>query len=238
MSISLYPVGGLRFWNEEEIALREMCISAIASTVRLTLSDLNRAWKFYRMEGPTLSPRSMVSAAYDESDIWMLQANLAGDGACLRAETTATSYAYARHIRQKPPLCVWQAGKSYRRETNDGASPAKLRFLEFWQMEFQCIYSADTKADYRTAAIDALVPLVEWLTGGKARVIDSDRLPAYSESTLDIEVWCESKQRFFEVASISIRKDFDPEMRVLEIAFGLDRLVELHGWRGQNHETN
>jgi hypothetical protein len=50
-------------------------------------------------------------------------------------------------------------------------------------------------------------------------VVPSDRLPPYSESTLDIEV------NGREVASCSIRTDYSEETRVCEIAFGLDRIV-------------
>jgi len=49
---------------------------------------------------------------------------------------------------------MWQVGKSFRRELTDGATAAKLRFLEFTQLEFQCIYSSNTKADYREPLID------------------------------------------------------------------------------------
>jgi glycyl-tRNA synthetase len=69
----------------------------------------------------------------------------------LRAETTASSYLYAGYLLAhdvKPPVCVWQAGKSFRREKSEGASAAKLRFFEFYQQEFQCVYGVNTKADY------------------------------------------------------------------------------------------
>lgn len=233
MSIDLYPVGGLRFWSEAEIEIRDAAVQRLQRTLRDALSGLNRAWAFHRTEGPTIAPRSEISAAYDSDDLWMLQAGIAGGEAAMRAETTATSYAYARHLLKtghRMPLCVWQAGKSYRRETNDGASPAKLRFLEFWQLEFQCLYAVGTKADYRAAALPALAAEAAWIVGSETRVVPSDRLPAYSEETLDIEAWCATKDRWFEIASVSIRTDFAPDVRVLEAAFGLDRLVELRGW--------
>jgi glycyl-tRNA synthetase len=137
----------------------------------------------------------------------------------LRPETTASSYEWARKIGGRLPLCIWQAGKSFRRELSDGATAAKLRFNEFWQLELQCIYAVGTKADYRKALIDSLITEVARFTGGAVRVVPSDRLPPYSESTLDIEV------NGREVASCSIRTDYSEETRVCEIAFGLDRIV-------------
>lgn len=234
MSIPLYPVGGLRFWSGQEISLRDHAIATIAETVVIGLTAINPGWRFERCEGPTLTPRNELSPAYDGDDIWLLQAPLGEDEAAMRPETTPSSYAYARHLlkagKHRMPLCVWQAGKSYRRETSDGASPSKLRFNEFWQQEFQSIYSVGTKADYRAAVLPSLRDTLGWLARGESRIVDSDRLPAYSESTMDVEVFCADRERWFEVASVSIRKDFAEDARVLEVAVGLDRIVELHGW--------
>ena len=73
------------------------------------------------------------------------------DGLALRPETTPGSYAYAQHLLNthsgyKPPLCVWQAGKSFRREQDQVTK--NMRLKEFWQQEFQCIYSSDTLNDW------------------------------------------------------------------------------------------
>jgi glycyl-tRNA synthetase len=68
------------------------------------------------------------------------------------------------------------------------------------------------------------------------RIVPSDRLPAYSEITMDVEV--DNGDKWMEVASISRRTDFPGtvsltgksgtrqlEVKVLEIAIGLDRCV-------------
>jgi glycyl-tRNA synthetase len=69
------------------------------------------------------------------------------------------------------------------------------------------------------------------------RIVPSDRLPAYSETTMDVEV--DNGDKWMEVCSISRRTDFpmryrtqtrkgevhEHEVRVLEIAIGLDRCV-------------
>lgn len=225
MSLALYEFGGLRFWSENEIELREAFLSRVASVVRAALLDVNPAWRFARIEGPCLSPRDRISDAYDDSDIFATNHIVGGAPLYLRAETTPTSYAYARHIGGKMPLCVWQAGKSFRRETNDGASAAKLRFNEFWQLEFQCIYRADTKADYRAALMPVVAAEIERFTRRATRVVPSDRIPAYAESTLDIEADHGGKWR--EMASCSIRTDFSDDTRVCEIAIGLDRVATL-----------
>lgn len=225
MSEALYELGGLRFWTEDEIELRDAFQVRAVSVVRNELLALNPAWTFSRVEGPSLSPRDRISAAYDDSDLFATNHVAGGSALYLRAETTPSSYAYARHLRRKPPVCVWQAGKSFRRETNDGASAAKLRFNEFWQLEFQCIYRADTKADYRAALIPAVAREIERFTMRSTRVVESDRIPAYSISTLDIEA--DHDGRWREMASCSIRTDFEPEMLVTEVAIGLDRVATL-----------
>ena len=68
------------------------------------------------------------------------------------------------------------------------------------------------------------------LSGEVVRFVESDRLPSYSESTLDIEVPYNGEWK--EVASCSIRNDFSEDTRVAEIAIGMDRLVEMYSKKG------
>jgi glycyl-tRNA synthetase len=227
MSEALFGLGGLRFWHESEIELREAFQTRVASVVRRTLLDINPAWRFARCEGPILHPRSRISAAYDDADIFVTNDVRGGEALCLRAETTPSSYAYARWLGGKLPLCVWQAGISSRRETNDGASAAKLRFNSFWQLEFQCIYRADSHADYRAALMPVVATEIARFTRSQVNQTPSDRLPSYSESTIDLEAMHGGSWR--EMASCSIRTDFSEETRVCEIAIGLDRIASLAG---------
>lgn len=229
MSEALYGLGGLRFWTEDEIELREAFQLRAVSVVKRTLSAMNPAWTFARIEGPCLSPRDQISAAYDDSDLFATNHLAAGEPLYLRAETTPSSYAFARRLMKRPPFCIYQAGKSFRREQNDGASAAKLRFNEFWQLEFQCIYAQSTKADYRAGLLDAVRFEIGRFTRADTRVVESDRLPSYSESTLDIEAADGNAWR--EMASCSIRTDFADDMRVCEIAIGLDRVATISGQR-------
>jgi glycyl-tRNA synthetase len=115
-------------------------------------------------------------------------------------------------------------GKSYRREKSDGANAAKLRFFEFTQAEWQCIYGLNTMADYRAVIMPALLDKISWLTDRETRIVPSDRLPGYSLRTDDIEV--DFNGRWTEVASISTRTDFEGA-QVLEIAIGIDRVVDV-----------
>lgn len=225
MSLALYELGGLRFWTEDEISLREAFQARAIEIVKRTLLDLNPAWSFARMEGPCLAPRNTINAAYTEADLFSTNHLALGDRLYLRPETTPSSYAYARHLNRRMPFCVYQAGKSFRRETNDGASAAKLRFNEFWQLEFQCIYHVDTKADYRTSLIGPIDMEIRRFTMRQTRVVPSDRVPGYAESTVDIEA--EHGDTWREIASCSIRTDYAPMTRVCEIAIGLDRVASL-----------
>ena len=232
MSEALYNFGGLRFWTEDEIELRELFTSRVVSVVKNTLYKINSAWSFSQVEGSILSPRDTINESYDEKDLFVTNHSIGVDFLCLRPETTASSYAYARFLNKKFPLCIYQKGKSFRRELNDGATATKLRFNEFWQLEFQCIYSVSTKADYRPPLIGSVSKEIERFTGLESRVVPSDRLPSYSESTYDIEVNCKDIPGkllggWREIASCSIRKDFSEETRVCEIAIGLDRVATL-----------
>ncbi len=87
--------------------------------------------------------------------------------------------------------------------------------------EFQCIYSATTANDYQAAILPKLQAMFERLLGN-CSIVESDRLPAYSLKTMDIE------RGGMELASVSLRTDFSENARVLEIAIGLDRVVSKH----------
>jgi glycyl-tRNA synthetase len=229
MSDALYNIESLRFYDEAEIELRNMMTQRIASTVKRTLLRANPAWKFFQVEGPILTPRNLVSSSYDENDIFVTQIEKANEQLVLRPETTVSSYTAARtkYAGVKLPACVWQLGKSFRVEKSDGATAAKLRFNEFYQLEFQCIYSVGTKADYRSYLMDDISQEISmFLFGESYRHVESDRLPSYSESTLDIEMPYRGDWK--EVASCSIRTDYSEDTRVAEIAIGMDRLIEIH----------
>ncbi len=230
MSEALYGFGGLRFWDEDQIAWREVATEKLFGAVSGALRSLNSAWQFHRCEGPILTPRPQISDAYAGDDVWLLNARLGGDEMVLRPETTPSSYTVARHLLKtikgiRLPLCVWQSGKSFRRETNDGARVSKLRFNEFYQVEFQCIYAMATKADYRAAVTPAVQSAIGLLTGARTQIVLSDRLPSYSTKTVDVEA--EYRGIMLEMCSISTRTDFSEVHCVLEVAAGLDRIVSL-----------
>ena len=139
------------------------------------------------------------------------------------------------HQRVKLPLCVWQAGKSFRREQDHATKHMRLK--EFHQMEFQCAYAADTANDYHAACLEPVRKMIAAQVAMPTRLVPSDRLPDYAEVTTDVEVW--NQDKWMEVCSISRRTDFPGkasfaakgdgtalrDVLVLEIAIGLDRLV-------------
>lgn len=235
MSEFFYNISGLRFWNEQEIMFRDHTIERLHQSISNALKLINQNWAFHRIEGPILTPRNYISGSYDETDIFTLNAKLGEVEAALRAETTASSYLYAKHILEttkcKLPLCVWQVGKSFRREMQDGARWGTLRLNEFYQAEWQCIYSEGTMANYREIIEPVVGETICKITrSSDYRIINSDRLPSYSLETRDVEVKFKGKWR--EMCSISTRTDFpqsndinQKKKIVLEIAVGLDRLI-------------
>ena len=225
MSTALYGLSGLRFWSENEIEIREAFQSRIASVVRRTLISINPAFRMFRMEGPCLTPAEHIGSEYTHDDVFTTNHIANNSYLSLRAETTKSSYLYARTIGGKLPICVWQSGKSFRRELSDGATASKLRYNEFYQQEFQVIYSRGTLADYRGELIKVVYEEVGRFTKRHARVVDSDRLPSYSLDTKDIEVSYNGVWK--EVASCSIRNDYGENEFVAEIAIGLCRIAEI-----------
>lgn len=221
--IKIYTDNGLPFYSYADIRDRAYLSTLLADSLEAALHVENKAWMSVQTEAPCLIPQSMVSGEYTADDLHITQDFV------LRPETTPASYAFAKHLIEHqsavPPLCVWQLAKSFRRE-NDQVT-ANVRLKEFYQQEFQCIFTADTKNDYQK-----ILPFLEIVIGGftglETRIVASDRLPHYSERTLDIEV--KTPHKWLEVCSSSIRTDvpFEWEGRKLknvEFAFGIDRLL-------------
>lgn len=237
MSHAPYQIEGLRTWRQSELLLRRRIRDQIVETVQTTLLDLNQMWAFEEVETPPMMPMSRMSAAYDRSDVFVLSDAPGGtEPWALRAETTDGSYEAAvrilRTTRARAPLCVWQMGTSFRRETSDGATAAKLRFNAFTQLEMQCVFAADSTAPIADRVREALVPVVARITGLETRLLlQTERVPAYSMETVDVECRLPDGE-WREVASTSRRRDF-PEipgqkpLTVFEVAFGADRMVAL-----------
>jgi glycyl-tRNA synthetase len=265
---NIFNINGLVFWNEEEIKLRETMRDFFAARIQVELQALNDRWKFFQIEAPLLNPRDLLNVNYTANDIWEQDPRLSEEDQkwvdseasppprilALRPETTPGSYAYAQHLLNNvhpkvfPPLVVWQAGKSFRREI---IQPTKhMRLKEFYQQEFQCIFTADSGMDYQEAMLPKVQQMIGAMVHLPTRLVESDRLPAYSKRTMDVEIW--NGDKWMEVCSISLRTDFPQKLTfqgkkdivekdalVLEIAIGLDRCV--YNWyqaqRGDINKT-
>ncbi len=219
---NLYNANGLVFWSEEEIRIRNMFVEHMVFSIRHSLLSMNQAFKLIQCEAPQLTPSVFINEAYSEEDVYKV-----GDALCLRPETTMGSYAYAAHIlsgynnpKYKLPICVWQHGKSFRKEQDQ---PTKfMRLKEFYQLEFQILFSASTLNDYYPLIVeDVRKALAELLISCKTE--KSDRLPSYSDETTDV-IFVEPEQEM-EICSISRRKDFDSNIKNIEVAIGTDRCV-------------
>ncbi len=207
--LSIYSANGLVHWTDRDIRVRDMMLAHFAAEVSSFLKGENSAWDIRRTEAPILTPRSLISAAYDEGDVFVQQRLAPHElELVLRPETTPSTYAYMQHLLGahagvRLPLCVWQAGKSFRREQDQ--TTRHMRLKEFWQQEFQCAYTADSANDYHARCLEPVRRMIGSMIGLPARIVPSDRLPAYSEVTMDVEV--------------------DNGDKWMEIAIGLDRCV-------------
>lgn len=219
----IYNDNGLPFYNASWIRDREYIKNVIADIMQDLLFKSNRSWDIHQIEAPTMIPNELVSTEYTDKDVYRTQ------DFTLKPETTGSSYQYAKYLLEhqiaRPPLCIWQASKSYRRE-NDQVT-ANVHLKEFYQQEFQCIYTEDTKKDYFDL-LEELNNKISWLLGTSNRTVLSDRLPHYSQSTWDIEA--KTDHKWLEICSISKRTDvpfnwMDKKLLNTEFAFGLDRLT-------------
>jgi glycyl-tRNA synthetase len=107
-----------------------------------------------------------------------------------------------------------------------------MRLKEFYQLEFQCAFTDDSKNDYHTALLAPVGKMIGDMTGLETRLVPSDRLPDYSLKTMDVEA--DTGDKWMEMASISLRKDFpgvvkfkgsEKKLLVAEVAIGVDRCV-------------
>jgi histidyl-tRNA synthetase len=218
----IYKPNGLVIWTEQEILLRESMVNLITSNLELEMKKINKAFEFVRVEVSQITPIEFINKNYSEEDYFAL-----GDGLVLRPETTMGSYEYAKGLlnpHNKPkyslPLVVRQFGKSFRKEQDTVV--ANMRLKEFYQLEFQIIYSNTTDQDYHSKVVVIVKDILRGLVGD-CYTIESDRLPDYSEKTTDIQFY----NNDMELASISLRKDFE-RAKVVEVAIGMDRLVYNH----------
>lgn len=240
------------FWSQREIRLRRQFEDHFAAELMEILHAENPAWQFIQIDGPLLTPKANINSNYTENDVWnQHRRSIVGldendnvtvkhePELVLRPETTPSSYVYARHLLDthtgvKPPFVIWQTGKSFRREQDQVTK--NMRLKEFYQQEFQCIYTADTMNDYHAAVLEPVRKMIGEMIGKPTRIVESDRLPSYSEITMDVEV--DNGDKWMEVCSISRRTDFPGKVRfqakkkivekdllVLEISIGLDRCV-------------
>jgi len=216
---NLYERNNLIFWTEEEIKMRQMFVDHITSQLFNALKIENRGFEFIQCESPILMPNELINPNYTDDDVFRTSNDLT-----LRPETTMGSYEFAKHLMNKHndrkvklPLTVWQHGKSFRNEQDQVSK--NMRLKEFYQLEFQILYSNTTMNDYSINLIPKMEKMISDLIG-VCHIEESDRLPSYSEETTDII--CTSNN--MEVCSISKRKDFE-NTKVLEIAIGTDRLV-------------
>lgn len=216
--LSLYEKNGLIFWTEEEIKLRKMFEEYFVTSLLNACRLENSAFYTIQVEAPLLTPDLLINPNYTDDDVYRV-----GDGLTLRPETTMGSFAMAKQllnsyndIKFRPPVIVWQHGKSFRREQDQ---PSKfMRLKEFYQLEFQIIYAINTKNDYANVLPRVKTMIADMI--GQCYLEKSDRLPSYSEETTD--VICEHTQ--MEVCSISRRTDLE-NFKVLEVAIGTDRCV-------------
>jgi len=214
-------------WTQKEIRIREMLRDYFVSEITEALYGLNKAWAFHQCDAPILSlcEDPMFRLHMEEHGHYVIENPTADpDLIGLRGETTKGSYEYANYLQKPPhniklPLCVYQYGKSFRHEQDQ---PTKfMRLKEFYQLEFQCIYSEGTKCDYMAEIPPSIahilskqLPYCVW--------VKSERIPGYSEKTIDIEI--QAVDHGMELCSISQRTDYQ-NAHVLEIAIGMDRCV-------------
>ena len=217
---------GFVLHSDHDIRIRGFLIEDISRRLEEGFKKLNRAVNFIRIETPCVVPDHVVEQ-HQKSDfpVWSVDNKDHVGKLFLRPETTRGTYEafhmlfpQANNLRKQLPLCLWQAGKSFRIEQDKAFR--NLRFKEFYQLEFQLAYGEGTAANYHAAAISIMSDILRRIYSNIGIVITGAETPFYSKETTDLFIGDH------EVVAISSRTDF--EHPVVEIACGLDRLVALY----------
>lgn len=214
---------GIVFYDEKDLFLRDYFVKLISLNLKNKLKEINKSIDFRQIESSILINKNDVNLEYFTEKEYVFETK----NYCLRPETTKGSYAIANelinHYEAKLPLCIWQYGKSFRNEQDK--TYKNIRLKEFYQLEFQLLYSNTTKADYPSILKQFIFELFKKEYNMlDVKMESSDRLPTYSLETTDIIV------NNLEICSMSLRNDFNENaanFNNFEIAIGLDRLLYL-----------
>lgn len=216
----LYNKNGLVFFSQKEIEYRENCEREISREIFECMKSQNLSFQMIKIEAPLLTPTDLINPNYSKEDYYNI-----GD-VSLRPETTMGSFEYAKSIlsggyediKYRAPIIIYQHGKSFRKEQDQ---PTKfMRLKEFYQLEFQIIYSPTTACDYSEKLFNCVLETLQKVVSKLCRIEPSDRLPSYSTKTMDIVV----DDNNMEICSMSQRNDLIG-FNVLEVAIGTDRLI-------------
>lgn len=219
--LNLFERNSLVFWSEKEMLIKEYFEKILTMELKECLMKMNPAFRFVKMDAPLFIPRELVNENYTKDDVFFQDF----DELALRPESTMSSYIYADYllnphneVKYRLPLVVYQHNKSFRKEQDKTFSNVRLK--EFYQIEYQMFFSSDTKKDYYPDILQCCLNFVNRYVKD-ARLEKSDRLPSYSEETIDIIM----NENNMEVFSISRRKDYKKDIKVIEVSTGPDRLV-------------
>jgi len=216
---------GFQGFFEDSIIYREYLIKSIHQKLKVRLEQINRAFSMMRCETPCLMNSAYIDSEYFKDNNYIF--SIHDQPLSLRPETTIGIYKMAKllmnphnQISYKPPLCLWQAGKSFRNEQDKTFKHMRLK--EFYQLEFELFYTKDTKADYPELLYPIVLDILEKELQSPLKFEKSERLPKYSTKTMDIVL----EHNNMELCSMSNRTDFDDDnLKVFEISIGLDRLI-------------
>ena len=112
----LYDTNGLVLWDEAEIAAREHLTAHLAREIRKPPPLDHSGVAVLPSGSPTLTPRGLINPNYGDADLWTQP----DTDLVLRPERRWAAALYARKLLADKgglmPFCIWQAGKSYRKE--------------------------------------------------------------------------------------------------------------------------
>lgn len=156
-------------WNQHQLETRDTLTEYFTRFYARELGKVNNAFRFLRIESPTLIPYSV-----NESKAAQVSIQFGSETFSLREDTATGAYEASREIlagkggiKQRLPIVVYQHGKVFVK-TEKG-----LR--ERHHLEYQILYSKTTGMTYDEVILQSCSTMLRKQCGKTVEMVDGDR---------------------------------------------------------------
>jgi hypothetical protein len=224
----LSPEVPVRFWNEQDLEIREKIITHVTKETRALIQSLHPKMKISRIEYPSIVPFSDLRDRPHEA--W----KLSGTGLALSTgEGEGGSVAFLREAMKdwtadSLPLAYQYQSKNFRTENPRYTGP--FRSWEFWQLDWDCYWVAG-QIKFEPEVTQIFSKILEPLVG-KTYIKPEPEQTKEGAWKLNFDILSDIVDPAVEVAGYSTRSQqppfvewSGPKLNGFNVSYGIDRLV-------------